>query len=181
MPLAMLRRLLFLSAASLIFAGCANYQLGTGGKLTFTTLYVEPVTTKVLVPQGQAILSTQVRTAFNRDGRITLVNSPEAADATLKIVISEFHREVATQRVGDSGLARKFTLTLGATATLTDRRSNRLLFTDRVVNAHRDVYTDEGNVGTVVKTNQLQAEYQGFPLLADALSEKLAHAVLDVW
>lgn len=177
----MLRRFLFLSAVSLIFAGCANYQLGTGGKLTFTTLYVEPVITKVLVPQAQTILSTQVRSAFARDGRVTLVNSPEAADATLKIVISEFHRDVATQRVGDSGLARKFTLTLGTTATLTDRRGNRPLFTDRVVSVHRDIYTDEGNVGPIVKTNRIQAEYQGFPLLSDAMSEKLMHAVLDVW
>lgn len=171
----------FFLAASLIFSGCANYQLGTGGKVTFTTLYVEPVSTKVLIPQAQAILSTQVRNAFNRDGRVTLVNSPEAADATLKIVLTEFGREVATQRVGDSGLARKFTLNLGAAATLTDRRVGRPLFTDREVKVHRDVYTDEGNVGGIVKTNQLQAEYQGLPLLAEAFAEKVTHAVLDVW
>ena len=165
----------FLLAAGLLLAGCAHYQLGTGGKLTFTTLYVEPVGTKVLLPQAQALVSTQLRTAFNRDGRVTLVNSPEAADATLKVVLTDFHREVSAQRTGrtgDSGLARKFTLTLGATATLTDNRSHRPLFADRPVAAHRDAFTDGG---------QIQGEYQSLPLLADALADQLTHAVLDVW
>ncbi len=165
----------FILLATLLLAGCAHYQLGTGGKLAFTTLYVEPVGTKVLLPQAQALVSSQLRSAFNRDGRVTLVNSPEAADATLKVVLSDFRREVAAQRTGttgDSGLARKFTITLGATATLTDNRAHRALFTDRPVNAHRDTFTDGG---------QIQSEYQSLPLLADALADKLTHAVLDVW
>jgi hypothetical protein len=63
--------------------GCAHYQLGPGAKPTFTTLYVEPVTTKILLPQSQATLETQIRAAFVRDARVTLVNSPEAAEAGL--------------------------------------------------------------------------------------------------
>jgi Lipopolysaccharide-assembly len=177
----MIRRVFLLLTVGALCSSCAHYQLGTGGKLTFTTLYVEPVATKVLIPQAQAIVSTQLRTAFTHDGRVTLVNSPDGADATLKVVLTEYRREVSTQRANDSGLARKFTLTFGATATLTDNRTSRPLFTDRVVNAHRDIFTDEGTVGTIVKTNQLQAEYQSLPLLADALTDKLTHAVLDVW
>jgi Lipopolysaccharide-assembly len=177
----MFRRTFLFLAASVLLTGCAHYQLGTGGKLTFATLYVEPVTTKVLIPQAQAIVSTQLRTAFTHDGRVSLVNSPEAADATLKIVLTEYRREVSTQRAGDSGLARKFTLIFGATATLTDNRTSRPLFTNRIVTVHRDIFTDEGNIGSVVKSNQLQAEYQALPLLADALTDKLTHTVLDVW
>ena len=76
---------LCLLLALLAGPGCSHYQLGTGtpGKLTFSTLYIEPVENKTLLPQARALLSTQLRAAFARDGRISLVNSPEAADATL--------------------------------------------------------------------------------------------------
>ena len=79
--------------------GCAHYQLGAGAKPTFTTLYVEPVTTKILLPQSQATLETQIRAAFVRDGRVTLVNSPEAAEATLKLHLIDYRRDAYT----DSG------------------------------------------------------------------------------
>ncbi len=164
-------------------SGCAHYQLGAGAKPTFTTLYVEPVTTKILLPQSQATLETQIRAAFVRDGRVTLVNSPEAAEATLKLHLIDYSREVATQRRDDTGLARKFTLTLGVACTLTDRRTGRPLFDQRLIEASRDAYTDSGKTlpsGTVV-SGQLQAEYQTLPLLAEALAAKVTHAVLDVW
>ena len=47
----------------------------------------------------------------------------------------------------------------------------------------RDAYTDSGQklpTGISV-SGQLQSEYQALPLLADALADKVAHAVLDVW
>ena len=182
----MLRPLLasFLGAALFGFTpGCSHYQLGTGGKLAFTTLYVQPVTTQVLLPQAQAIIATQVRDAFLRDHRVTLVNSPEAADATLAIKITDYRREVATQRRDDTGLARKFAITLTVHCTLTDRRAGQPLFSRREIMARRDAYNDSGQSlpsGASV-SGQLQSEYQALPLLADALAAKVAHAVLDVW
>src|SRR4051812_3565742 len=78
-----------LSFACAFLGACAHYQLGTaGGKLSFTTLYIEPVANKSMLPQAQAILSTQLRETFERDGRVTLVNSPQGADATLKVVLT---------------------------------------------------------------------------------------------
>jgi hypothetical protein len=161
-----------LSLACVLLGGCSHYRLGTGGKLTFTTLYVEPVANKTMLPQAQAILSTQLREAFLRDGRVTLVNSPQGADATLKVVLTDYHREVATVREGDTGLARKFVLTLAATCTLRDNRTDKILFADRPVSTHRDAFTDGG---------QLQSEYQTLPLLAESLTDKVVHAALDVW
>lgn len=154
------------------FTGCANYQLGTGAKLTFATLYIEPVENNTLLPQARAVLSTQIRDAFANDGRVTLVNSAAAADATLHVVIRNYDRSVASVREIDTGLARKFTLNLEAACTLTDRRTGRALFTDRPVATQRDAFTDGG---------QLQAEYQTLPLLAESLAQKIAHTVLDVW
>jgi hypothetical protein len=165
-------RILALAACLLFAAGCSHYQLGTGSTPGFTTLYVEPIANKTMLPQSQAILTTRLREWFARDARVQLVDSPSAADATLIVVINDYHREVAAVREGDTGLARKFNLTLGAACTLRDNRASKVVFENRPVTAVREIFTDSG---------QLQAEYQTLPLLADALAAKVVHTSLDVW
>lgn len=152
--------------------GCAHYHLGTETVLPFSTLYVAPVQNKTMVPQAQAIVSTMLRDELLRDGRVTLVNSPDEADAVLTITLVNYRRDVATVKPGDTGLARKFALTLDASATLHDNKGQKDYFEHRAINAVRDDFTDGG---------QLQAEYQTLPLLAEALAKKASHAVLDVW
>jgi hypothetical protein len=158
---------------SVLFAtGCANYQLGTGASPSFRTLYVEPVANTTMLPQSQPLLSTRLRESIARDGRVQLANSAAGAEATLTVVLNVYRREVAAVREGDTGLARKFNVTLGAVCTLRDNRSGKFIFENRAVTAVREVFTDSG---------QLQSEYQTLPLLAEALSLKVAHAALDVW
>lgn len=158
--------------AVLGLSGCANYQLGSEAKVDFTTLYIEPVESTTLLPQARALLSTQIREAFARDGRVALVNSPAAADATLHLVIQDYHRDVASLQEKDTGLARKFTLTLAVACTLRDNRKAADLFANRLVTSQRDAFIDGG---------QLQSEYQALPLLAESLAQKVTHTVLDVW
>ncbi len=158
--------------SAVLSSGCANYRLGTGGKLAFQTIYLEPVENKTLLPQARALLSTQLREAFARDGRVALVNSPEAADATLAVTITSYRRDVLTVREGDTGLARKFNVTLATTCTLKERKGPKPLFENRPIEAQREVFTDSG---------QLQSEYQTLPLLAESLAAKVTHAALDVW
>jgi hypothetical protein len=153
-------------------AACAHYQLGTKSKLAFATVYVAPVENRAVLPQAQAIVATALRDALLRDGRVTLVTSPEAADVTLRVALAGYNREMAAANPADTGLARKFALHLHAACTLTDNRTGRPLFADRDITVTKDAYTDSG---------QLQAEYQTVPLLAEALADKVAHAVLDVW
>lgn len=157
---------------TLSLAACGHYQLGTGSSVSFRTLYVAPVENKALLPQARALLSTQLRETLLRDGRVTLVDSPASAEATLQVVISDYHREIAAVREDDTGLARKFNLVLAATCTLRDNRSGKNLFEGRLVNATREAFTDGG---------QLQSEYQALPLLAETLSARITHAALDVW
>ncbi|MES1167459.1 MAG: LPS assembly lipoprotein LptE [Pseudomonadota bacterium] len=174
-PSPALRRLLsrlWLPLALFGFAGCSHYQLGTGGTLAFRTVYAAPIENRTLLPQAHALVSTALREEFLRDGRVALVDSPGQADVTLTLTLTDYHRDVATVRPGDTGLARKFALTLGATVTLHDNRTGKDLFVQRPVDAVRDAYTDGG---------QLQSEYQDLPLLAGVLAKKVAHAALDVW
>ena len=165
-------RLLALIAFAVGLTSCANYQLGTGTNPGFRTLYIEPVTNKTLLPQSQPLVSTRLRESFARDGRVQLASSGDAADATLVVVLKNYHREIAAVREGDTGLARKFNVTLGVTCTLRDNRTGKILFENRPVTAVREVFTDSG---------LLQSEYQALPLLAESLATKIVHVALDVW
>lgn len=155
-----------------LFAGCSHYGLGTGAKLSFRSVYIPPVENRSDAPAAAALMSTLLRDEFLRDGRVQLVNSPEAAEATLSLVLVSYSRVAATARPGDTGLARKFAVTLAGKVTLQDNRDGKVLFTGRPVDAVRDVFTDSG---------QLPSEAQALPLLAGDLAKKVAHAALDVW
>lgn len=161
------------------FTGCSHYQLGTEGKLTFTRLYIAPVENTAALPQAAAVFSTQLRDAFLRDGRIVIVNSPEEAEATLTVSLNQLTRNVATSRADDTGLARKFELTIHSICTLRDERTNTVLFEKRPVSVMRQAFTTP--TPTATESDQLQAEYNLMPLLAQALADRVAHTVLDVW
>jgi len=160
------------AAFALLTPACSHYQLGTEGKLAFNTLYVAPVENRALLPQAQAIVSAGIRDSLQKNGRVTVVASAEDADAVLAVTLVRYDRDVAAANPNDTGLARKFALNLRASCTLTDRRNGRAYFRDREILVTKDAFTDSG---------QLQAEYQTLPLLAAALADQVAHAVLDVW
>ena len=151
--------------------GCAHYRLGSGGVPSFRTLYVEPVANKTMLPHAREIVTTRLREAFARDGRVALANSASEAEATLVVTIADYHRDVAAVREGDTGLARKFDLTLGVECTL-KQRDGKILLDRQRLDVRREAFTDGG---------QLQAEYQTVPLLAESLAKKITHAALDVW
>lgn len=153
-------------------SGCANYRLGTGAAPAFQSLYVAPATSNVLLPQGRELLSTRLREAFLRDGRVRPANSPADADATLQIVITDYRRDIAAARADDTGRARKFNLTLSAACTLRERPGGRTVWDQRVVSVTREAFTDGG---------QLQSEYQVLALLSEALAARVVHAALDTW
>lgn len=153
-------------------SGCANYQLGTGATAKFTSLYVAPVTSEALIPQARVLVATQVREALIRDGRVTLADSPEQADAVLTIVLSSYNRQVVVSQQDDTGRARRFDVTLLAHATLVNTRTKEHYFTQRPLEAKRGIFTDSGLV---------PSEYDGLPLLAESLANETVHAVLDTW
>lgn len=164
--------LLGLLTISALGAGCANYQRGTGTTPKFSTLFVAPVTSVALLPQAQALVTTQLREALIRDGRVTLVNSAQAADAVLQVTLTSYDRAASVARSDDTGLARRFNVTLHAHATLTDNHTKQVYFTQRPLIAERGVFTDSGLV---------PAEYQALSLLVEQLAGEAVHAVLDTW
>jgi hypothetical protein len=172
-----------LLATAFLAPGCSNYRLGAGADPSFATLYIEPAKNKTMLAQSRAVLSTFIREAFVRDGRVTVVDSANDADATLEVTVINYHRDNAANREDDIGLARKFTLHLRVSCRLRDNRTGRMLFDDRIIEVQREAFTDNGlgNVPFGISNDQLQSEYNTLPFLASSLSEKLTHAVLDVW
>ncbi len=172
-----------LLGVSLLVSGCAHYKMGAGSEPTFETLYIEPAKNTTSLAQSQAVVSTLVRQAFIRDGRVTVVDNNVDADASLEVTLVNYTRFDAANREDDNGLARKFTLHLRASCRLRDNRTGRMLFDGRIVEVQREAFADNG-LGSVpfgTSNDQLQSEYNTLPLLADALSDKVTHAVLDVW
>lgn len=165
-------RLVTLLALAFGLAGCGHYRLGTDSTLRFATLHVAIVKTDALLPQAQAVVTTELREAFIKDGRVRLVDSADAADATLTVTLESYGRGVAVVRPDDTGLARRFELTLTARATLTDNRSHTALFAGRLLTVKRGAFTDSG---------QQQSEYQALPLLATQLAEQALKATLETW
>jgi Lipopolysaccharide-assembly len=172
-----------LVVSAVMLQGCAHYKLGAGPGPNFATLYIEPAKNKTTLAQSQETVSTMMREAFIKDGRLEVVASTADADATLEVSLVNYRRENAANREDDNGLARKFTLHLTAVLSLRDNRTGQMLFDKRTVEVQREAFVDNGlgsvPFGTV--NNQLQSEYNTFPFLAELLAAKATHVVLDVW
>jgi hypothetical protein len=162
-------------------SGCAHYTLGTEGKLTFTTLFIEPVSNKSALTQSQEIISQQLRSSFEKDGRVTLVNSPQLADATLTVTLTNFRRDISAVRESDTGLASKFSLTLECVCALSDNKTHSVLFQNHSVSVEASSFSDNGIPAITGPGNQQQSEYNTVPILARELADKVSHLVLDVW
>jgi len=140
-------------------------------------------------------VTTTARRHVLRDPPDCLLTTPESLEvmlvspnvdarslfANLRVVIVDFHREVASVREQDTGLAGEFSETLGVRCTLRDNRSGKDFFTDRTLTTQRDVFVDNGDPHSSLVGNQLQAEYNTVPLLAQAIADRIVHAILDVW
>jgi hypothetical protein len=161
-----------LGLGCILLTGCAGYHLGNTAEPRFSHLFIAPVKSDTLIPQAAAVVTTQLREAFLKDGRTALVNSEAEADAVLTVRLRRYARDITVTRSDDTGLARRFDVTLEARATLTDRRSGQALFTDRTLQAKRGVFTDG---------SQLQSEYQALPQLAEDLAHAAVSLALDTW
>lgn len=161
-----------LLGALLGLTACSHYRLGHEGSLRFQTLHVSIVASETVVPQARGLVTTEIREAFIKDGRVRLVDSAGDADATLVVTLDNYARAMTVARADDTGLARRFEVTLGAKARLVDNRTKQDLFASRPLIAKRGVFTDSG---------QLQSEYQGLPLLAADLAAQAVKATLDTW
>jgi hypothetical protein len=173
-----------LLAFAFLAGACSHYRLGTGVEREYESVFIAPVETDAVLPQASALLATQVREAFIRDGRLRVVNTPEEADAILTVSLASLRRDSLTRLPSDAGLARKFGLVLDATATLRESGGEKVWFANRALRVERQIFTDDGSAAgpTLLRpVQQTQAEYAIVPVLGESLAEQVKSAVLDTW
>jgi hypothetical protein len=150
----------------------------------YESIFVVPVATNAVLPQSTALLSTQIREAFIRDGRLRVVNTPDEADAVLRVELASLRRNSLTRLPTDSGLSRKFGLVLEARATLSDAKGEKTWFADRALLVERQIFTDDGSAAGptfLEPVQQTQAEFAIVPTLGENLAAQVKSAVLDTW
>lgn len=164
-------------------SGCKSYQFGNPTELPFKSIYIQPATNESFAPQAQALLSSQIREAFIRDGRAKLVTSEEDADAVLLVNLTEYGRQAAARRREDTALARDFDLTLTAEVSLFNQNKGDYYFQERELSERSNAYADNpyADPGALQTQDFLQAEYQAMPRLTRDLARKIADEVLSPW
>ena len=174
---------LLLLAVLSVFSGCASYQLGAPTALPFKTIYVRPASNASFAPQAQAIVSSQVRQQLIRDGRLSLVNDEDAADAVLQVQLASYQRSTGARSSTDTVLAKDFTLSLSAEISLYHAQQGDFLFKQRSVTGRAKAYTDNPYAADTALNTQAyqQSEYQAMPLLARDLGRQIADQVLGAW
>jgi hypothetical protein len=169
----LLRLAVSLAALGLLLSGpgCASYRLGNSEQLPFASVHVEPVVVQALVPQAQAILTSAIQRELDNDSR--LVRRPAGeAEATLRVRVVGYRRDIAATRPEDTALARKLNLVLEAEIDLLNARSGEAWIESRPISVRAEAYVDGG---------QVQAETEALPVLARELAAAVRRAVGDVW
>ena len=163
--------------------GCKSYQLGHSAELPFQSIYIEPVKNDSFAPQAQTLLSSEVREAVIRDGRVKLVAAPEQADAVLMTTLTDYRRQGGARRQNDTQIARDFDITLGAELDLYDQKAGKFIFKERRIEARTNVYLDNpySPAGSPDTQGYIQSEYNAMPRLARELGRKAADELLGAW
>lgn len=173
---------LTLLTASFI-SGCKSYQLGNPAELPFQSIYIKPVANDSFAPQAQALLSSQIRSTFIRDGRTKLVTSEEAADAVLIVNLTDYDRRAAAFQGKDTEVASDFDLTLFAEVSLFNQNTGDYFFQERVVQETSNAFVNNPYADPQLPPTQdfLQSEYNAMPRLTRDLARKIADEVLSPW
>ena len=166
-----------------LIGGCNSYQLGNPFELPFESIYIKPVTNDSFAPQAQAMLSTQIRDVFIRDGRTKLVTSSEAADVVLIVHLTEYNRLVAARKSDDTTAAASFNLVLATEVSLFNQNKGDYYFQERIIKESSSAYVNNPYLAPAVDQTQdfLQMEYQAMPRLTHDLSRRIANEVLNTW
>jgi len=168
----LVKRLLGLSAlfSGLLFQSCAHYQAGNGNSLPFASIQISPIKNQSLTPQINQVLNHDLREAFIQKSDVVVTSS--GADARLNVTLTRYERENIATNSEDTGLARKYELTLSATCDLLNSSSESPYFTSRTLTVSLDIFLDSG---------QTRAETNAIPLLSKKMAEAIANEVLQAW
>jgi hypothetical protein len=174
----------FLALVALsLSTGCKSYQLGHPAELPFETIYIQPAKNDSFAPQAQALVSSEVREAVIRDGRVKLVADQSAADVVLIMTLTDYTRSGGASRQDDTERAQNFDLSLRVQLDLYDQANGKYLFEGRRIQARANAYLDNpyAAAGTPNTQGLIQSEFNAMPRLARDLGRKAADELLSAW
>ena len=151
-------------------AGCAHYQAGNGTAVPFSSLEIDPVNNQSLAPQANQVVNHDLRETFIQSGKVTVVSAN--AQALLQVTLTQFDRKTIATNSQDTGLARKYTLTMSANCNLINQVGEQSYFENRPVTVSIDIFLESG---------QTQAETNAIPILSKKLATAISNEVLQVW
>lgn len=167
-----------------IMVGCGGrYQWGHPGQLEFQTVHVLPIVNESFAPQAHVLLAGQIRDYLLRDGRVRLVNSPDAADALVEVSLVDYRRTGGTRDPNDTTRVITTDLQLQAAVSLLKGDTNNSWFSNRLVSASSSVYASnlfDNSVGAS-RQDTLEAEFQEMPNLTRELARRIADEILNAW
>jgi hypothetical protein len=156
-----------------LLVSCSHYNWGATGALPFRNLYVAPVQSSANVAQAQAPVTSQLRQSLLQEGMVTLTNQADA-DATLQVILVDYHQDVAATDTNNTLNAQSYTLELTAKCTLVNNHTGQVYFKDRPVTASEEAFIQSGDSFT-------QSAYQAIPQLARDLGTKIKDSVISTW
>lgn len=172
--MSVLRLLLSALLLTSLLGGCASYKLGSPGTLPFRTLHVALAEDRSYTPQVRALLTAQIIEELNRSGRVQVVADANAAEARLRITLTEVQRETSVTQANDSGRPLKLERRFTARLRLQDAAGKQLWLDDAEVSTDRFVLLLPGS-------GLANAEFAELPVATRALAQETARAVLGVW
>ena len=166
------KKLLIVTALTveLLFHGCASYQAGDGTTAPFSLIQISPVINESQAPQINQVVNHDLREAFIKSGKVQVEST--GTEAKLNVTLSNYERETIATNSQDTGLARKYALTLSASCDLLNLTEEIPYFLNREVTVTVDIFLDSG---------QTQTETNAIPLLSKKLAAAIENEVLQVW
>ncbi|MBK1878642.1 LPS assembly lipoprotein LptE [Pelagicoccus mobilis] len=157
---------------TLLFTGCASYQMGEPTELPYRTIYVAPPQNLSTLAKLEGPLNAALRQEILQTSSLELAQ-PGRQDATLDLTLTKAKREIAAVTTEDLGRGRKFELVLDFELSLKRPGNNEDYFVQsREFTIKRDIFTESGLV---------DAEYQAGPEISREAAEKAIQIITDLW
>ena len=167
-------KLLFTAAAALcaaLFAGCANYRLGTTLPPHLKTIYVSTFENHTVEPNIEQKITTAVRRKFQHDGQLKIVGSEADADIILKATLKSYDVDSLLFERDNPSATRRYR------ATITCAIDAREAASDKVV-VQREV---RGDTTFPAAGDTVTARRNALEDVARDLATEVVDAVIGAW
>lgn len=168
--------LLPLALVGLALTGCLGYKLG-GSSLPdgIETVCVAPVVNRTAEPAIELEVTRAVRQRIQFDGRLKLVNTPDEADAVLRVALTDYRLTPIDYRNADreeyNNTANRYRLRITARSTLENRETGKPL-------ARSKTY---GESTFSFRSDLTTSKRNALPRAADELAQYLVDDLVEGW